>query len=325
MLPLFQMLGYDRLLGWYIEQLMVKHISVLLEPVLRLFCPRPGARYLDGTYGTGGHTLALLKANPFCEVIALDQDPATHPYVVPVQRAFGSRFRFYDLSFVQLDQFKEPLFDGILLDLGLSSLQLETAQRGFSFRADGPVDMRMNPRRGVTARHFLQSASEQELIIAVRDYGEERCWRRVVKALLAARGTPALERTQALAELVAKAVGPSSDDRRLHRATRTFQGLRIAINDELGALNRVLPKAFAQLAPGGVLAVISFHSLEDRCVKRYFRFLAGLPEHAGDARSQQERIPQAELLTVRPICPTQEERAANLRSRSAKLRAIRKR
>ncbi|MGB0414783.1 MAG: 16S rRNA (cytosine(1402)-N(4))-methyltransferase RsmH, partial [Coraliomargarita sp.] len=186
-------------------------------------------------------------------------------------------------------------------------------------------DMRMNPHAGISAAEFLETADEEALVRAVRNYGEEKRWRRVVQSIIDARGTGRLQRTQSLAELVTEAVGPTPRGRKaVHPATRTFQGIRVEVNDELSAIERGLPAAFDRLSPGGVLAAISFHSLEDRIVKRFCRKMAGRPEHAGDTRTQDERVVQAKMISTRPISPAEDEIRINPRSRSARLRAIRK-
>lgn len=301
------------------------HIPVLLRETLELLSPRAGAKLLDGTFGGGGHTRALLSAAEGVTVVATDRDPAAAPRAEKVKAEFGDRFRFYAMNFGDLAELEEEGFDGILFDFGLSSFQLDTAERGFSFREDAPVDMRMNPNAGISAAEFLETADEEALVRAVRNYGEEKRWRRVVQSIIDARGTGRLQRTQSLAELVTDAVGPTPRGRKaVHPATRTFQGIRVEVNDELSAIERGLPAAFDRLLPGGVLAAISFHSLEDRIVKRFCRKMAGRPEHAGDTRTQDERVVQAKMISTRPISPADDEISINPRSRSARMRTLRK-
>ena len=305
---------------------MANHLPVLIREALDLLAPRAGQLFLDCTFGGGGHSGALLEAAPDIRVVAFDCDPEAGVRAEAFKSRYGERFKFYDKNFTQLDMVLENGFNGALFDLGLSSFQLDKPERGFSFLRPGPADMRMDTRTGVSAAEFLEKTSRESLITAVRNFGEEPRWRRVVEAIIAARGTGALQDTVLLAELVARAVGGKrvGSQTRIHPATRTFQGIRIMINQELKNLEEALPKVFEKLVPAGVLATISFHSHEDRIVKRYFRRMAGQSEHAADSTPKQFRVRRAVVLTRKPITPTTEEKSRNPRSRSAKLRALKK-
>jgi 16S rRNA (cytosine1402-N4)-methyltransferase len=301
-----------------------RHVPVLVSEVLALLQQNRAdgsPHYLDCTFGGGGHTRAILESNPAARVTALDRDPAAQARAAALAVQFPGRLQFHDLPFSRIDTLNETRYAGVLFDLGVSSFQLDEAERGFSFRLPAPADMRLDPRTGPSAAQFLEEATREQLVSAVRDAGEEPRWRRVVEAILRSRGTGRLARTDTLAEVVATAVG--GPPTRTHPATRTFQGLRIALNAELDELTVALPKAVDRLAPGGVLAIISFHSLEDRIAKRFLNRLCGRPEHENDSTPAQMRQARAELLTRRPLFPGDSEVAANPRSRSARLRAAR--
>ena len=304
---------------------MVRHVPVLLEESLSFLKPCNGGRYADLTYGGGGHTNAILSSSGSTEIISFDCDPDAGERAKSTEAEFGNRFTFHDLSFQRMDEVTSPSdFDGIIMDLGISSFQLMEPLKGFSFRLDAPIDMRLDPRVGISASEFLETASKDSLIRAVREYGEERRWNRVVNAILSARGTGVLQRTMSAAELVAAAVGGFRRNQRIHPATKTFQGIRIAINGEMEALAITLPKAFRSLKKGGVLAIISFHSLEDRMVKRFMRKMAGRPEHKFDNSQLHERTALAEMLNTKIITPSKDEVLENPRSRSARMRVLRK-
>ena len=300
------------------------HRPVLLSECLQALQPREGGRYLDGTFGGGGHTRAILDASaPGGRVLALDADPQAAARAAELIAAVGPRLRFVQANFADLARVARaegfaPL-DGILLDLGVSSFQLDQPERGFSFQAEGPLDMRLDPARGPSAGDLVNEASEEELADIIFRYGEERASRRIARAIARQRARAPLRTTIDLARAVTAAVGRPPGG--IHPATRTFQALRIAVNDELGALERALAGAMEALAPSGRLAVISFHSLEDRIVKTTLRREAtGCICPPALPVCQCGHQPRLRLITRRPIAPGPEEVAENPRARSAKLR-----
>ncbi len=291
-----------------------EHVTVLLEETVAAVAPADGELFVDCTLGGGGHTEALLEAADV-RVIGLDRDPAALAAASERLARFGERFRAVHASFDELSEVLDRLgiatVDGIIADLGVSSPQLDHAERGFSFRHGGPVDMRMDTTRGMTAAQLLASVDEGELVRILKEYGEERHARRVARALL--EGQP-FEDTAALAACVAGVVGRGTG--RIHPATRTFQALRIAVNDELGQLERLLPQAVDRLAPGGRLGIISFHSLEDRIVKRFLHSAAGrsLPRDAYGNPVGEVTVRVAPAITPSPSDPNPRARSARLRS-----------
>jgi 16S rRNA (cytosine1402-N4)-methyltransferase len=299
------------------------HQPVMLAEALGQLAAGRGGRFLDGTFGGGGHTRALLEAHPATTVVALDCDAAAVARGRALESEFDQRLQVIHSNFAQLETLDLGLFDGVLFDFGLSSYHYDTPERGFSFRHDGPLDMRLDDRQTLTAAQFLERADHRALVTAIRDYGEEPRWRQVVAAIEAARGSGALARTTGLAALIGEVVGTNPRrPARIHPATRSFQGIRIAVNDELAAIAAVLPAAFARLLPGGRLVAISFHSLEDRLVKRFMRRMAGLPETSADGRPAQTRTAHGHLPFNRPLVPTEEECELNPRARSARLRTL---
>ena len=303
----------------------VRHVPVLVEECRACVNGGHGGTLADRTCGGGGHSREILSANLFNSLLAFDCDPDAKDRASQLADDYGSRFRFVDSEFQEMDNYSQPEeFDGLLMDLGISSFQLMKPEKGFSFRLDAPIDMRLNPRVGMSAAEFLENASQESLIRAVREYGEEKRWRKVVDAILRSRGSGKLQRTLSAAEVVSDAVGGQRFRQRIHPATKTFQGIRIAINGELESLATVLPKAFRSLKVGGVMLVISFHSLEDRIVKRFMRKMSGRPEHKMDFSYSDERTSYAEMMGSKAIMPTKEEVQDNPKSRSARLRVLRK-
>ncbi|GAB4252192.1 MAG: 16S rRNA (cytosine(1402)-N(4))-methyltransferase RsmH [Candidatus Methylacidiphilales bacterium] len=295
------------------------HRPVLLNEVLTILEPRAGKRFLDGTFGRGGHTAALLQAG--ARVIALDQDPAA----VEAARCFAPQLESGQLSIEQMNfrelgtvAEREGGFDGILLDLGVSSPQLDQPERGFSFQADGPLDMRMNPSRPETAADLVNRLDAQALARILFEFGGEGKARPIARAIVEARRKGPITSTLQLAAIVERAVGGRRGNR-LHPATRTFQALRIAVNDELGALDQALSDLPSALRSGGRLAVISFHELEDRRVKRFIDHHSQ-PELRSPGMAFGQPNPDFCLKKLRRVDPSPEEIAANPRARSARLR-----
>ena len=298
----------------------MSHIPVLYQEVLAGLQIKPGGRYIDGTVGGGGHARGILVASaPDGELLGIDADPMAVALAGEQLAEFAGRVTLVQGDFADLEEIAEehgfcPV-DGILLDLGLSSLQLEAAGRGFSFQLDGPLDMRFDPSQMTTAADLVNTLSREELADILFRYGEEPQSRRIARAIVAERP---INTTGELAALVSASVGRR---RGIHPATQTFQALRIAVNEELECLAAALPQALRLLGPGGRLAIISFHSLEDRLVKQFFRNEARdcvcppeIPVCVCDHRAT------LGIVTKKPIRPSAEEVAANPRSRSAKLR-----
>lgn len=294
------------------------HIPVLLQPLLTIVAPVRGI-WLDGTFGAGGYARGLLDAGAD-RVIGVDRDPSVFALAAPWAGAYGDRLVLREGTFSDLDTLAGNALDGVVLDLGVSSMQIDTAERGFSFQKDGPLDMRMGGQ-GATAADLVNTADEAEIADILYLYGEERASRRIARAIVAARP---LERTLHLAEIVARCL-PRPKPGQSHPATRTFQALRIAVNDEYGELAEGLAAAERALRPGGLLAVVTFHSVEDRMVKRFLQLrsggMGGGSRHAPEVKSAPKGF---EIVTKKAIGPDASEIAANPRARSARLRVARR-
>lgn len=307
------------------------HRPVLLEETLRYLAPERGGLFVDCTVGLGGHSEAILNSSPDTRILGLDRDPSALEYSRQRLAPFGERFRAVQSDFRQIEtvlhEAGERDASGILVDLGVSSLQFDSPERGFSFRFDAPLDMRMDPTTGDTAADLLQQLPETEIARIIFEFGEERHSRRIARRIVERReqGQP-VTTTAELAELVRAAVGGGGRKRQqIHPATRTFQALRIAVNNELDGLSQFVETAIDLLRPDGRFVAISFHSLEDRIVKRALKILSGhcecpprLPVCACGARKT------VEVLTRRPVVPGDQEVDENPRARSSKLRACRK-
>ncbi len=302
-----------------------RHIPVMLPDVLDALKPRAGETYIDGTFGAGGYTRAILEAAD-ANVIAFDRDPTAieaggglvaefAPRLMLVHRPFGEMA-------TALAEAGVTAVDGVVLDVGVSSMQIDQAERGFSFQSDGPLDMRMS-REGPSAADVVNGFDEEQIADIIYEYGEERRSRAIARAILKARAVAALTRTKDLADLVLRVFHGRKEDGR-HPATRTFQALRIFVNDELGELERGLAGAEKILCPGGRLIVVTFHSLEDRIVKRFMAERAGKSDQGSrylPQKNLQISPPSFRIVNSRPLTPQKGELDVNPRARSARLRA----
>lgn len=312
------------------------HVPVMLNEVMQLLlssrCGGPKAFFFDGTLGSGGYAEAILTAtSPYGIVLGVDKDPwavehckkRLERYILEGRlHIFHSDFRYVDRVMAEVGV---PEINGAVLDLGISSDQINDPDRGFSFMKDGPLDMRMDPRNPLTAAHAVNTLSENELARIFSEFGEERYARRIARAIVEHRRKTPISRTGELVDIVASAIPAGEFSSRIHPATRVFQALRIYVNDELGALQEFLNKILGLMAPGGVLCILSFHSLEDRMVKRAFKAWANpcrCPAHAPICTCGSK--PGVKILTRKPLFPSPEEVYKNPRARSARLRAVQK-
>lgn len=296
------------------------HIPVLLAPLLRAVAPVAGV-WVDGTFGAGGYARGLIEAGAD-KVIGIDRDPLAHEMAAEWLPEFGGRIELHRANFAEMDQIASDV-DGIVLDLGVSSMQLDLAERGFSFMKDGPLDMRMG-QDGLSAADIVNTADEFDIADILYTYGEERASRRIAKAIVAARKVAPITRTLELTRIVESCL-PRPKPGQSHPATRSFQALRIAVNDEYGALMQGLMAAERALKPGGLLAIVSFHSVEDRMVKRFLQARGGQAGRANRYAPEIEaETPAFEIVTRKAVGPDDDELAINPRSRSAKLRVARR-
>jgi len=306
-----------------------EHKSILVSEILGFLDLQPGSVVIDATLGLGGHAEAVLQTFADTKVIGIDQDQKALENATERLKSFGSRFQAVHSNFVEISSIADELnitaVDAVIADLGVSSMQLDDAERGFSFRYDAPLDMRMDTSKGSTAAELLEELDQEEIANLIYRYGEERKSRRVARLIVERRdaGQP-VRSTEELARLVERAVGRSPKDK-IHPATRTFQALRIAVNNELWILDGFIKDSIDLLKLNGTLSVITFHSLEDRIVKQAFQKLSGKcfcpPRIPKCVCGAEKRV---EILTRKPVVPTEDEMSVNPRSRSAKLRACRK-
>jgi 16S rRNA (cytosine1402-N4)-methyltransferase len=305
----------------------MEHIPVLLNEVLGVMMPRDGGRYFDGTLGDGGHARALLEASyPSGELLGTDLDGDAVSRLSIEFRHYGKRVHFFHANFTEIDRICETLgwkyLDGILIDLGMSSHELDDEGRGFSFTKTGPLDMRFSQNNDLDAYHVVNTYDQEHLAHIIRMNGEERFAKRIARHIVELRP---ITTTSELSEAVSKAIPRRFWPKKIHPATKTFQAIRMEVNQELDNLEEFLPKASSLLSPGGVLAVISFHSLEDRIVKRFF---TGTRPALGHPRGlpvpEKIHALRFERVTRKPLVASPEEVLINPRARSARLRAARR-
>ncbi len=298
------------------------HKPVLLNEIIQYLHPKDGETFVDTTFGAGGYTSAILESAK-CNLIAFDRDDTTLPQVEKIKTKYGQRFNFIQDEFGKIsDHIIEPV-DGFVFDIGVSSMQIDQGDRGFSFLHDGPLDMRMNRNDGVTAEFLVNSLSERDLADLIYKYGDERKSRIIAKKIVEKRSTEPFKTTGALANLIRATIGRANDG--IDPSTRTFQALRIAVNDELNQLEKGLAAAASLVKKGGRIVVVTFHSGEDKIVKEFFNKLCGkvaginrfMPYH-----ENQDAVAEFEYLHKGTVIASTEELDGNPRARSAKLRAI---
>ncbi|MEI8124279.1 MAG: 16S rRNA (cytosine(1402)-N(4))-methyltransferase RsmH [Parachlamydiaceae bacterium] len=310
---------------------MTHHTSVLLNELVNAFHGVHLKIFVDATLGAGGHSKAFLEAHPEIEVlIGIDQDPVAREIAKERLFPWENKVKIVSGNFSEirhhLCQLGVRAVDGIIFDLGVSSMQFDFAEKGFSFMREGPLDMRMDPSRSLTASEIVNTWSESDLGRIFRDYGEEKRWRMAARAIVAARNMKKIETTVELADILRQAIPFHLQKKGIHPATLVFQALRICVNRELEVLEAALPEAVDLLRVGGRLGVISFHSLEDRIVKNFMRFSASDKMNTeGIGGMFLDKDPMISLLSRKPIVPTDDEMRGNPRSRSAKLRVVEKR
>lgn len=306
----------------------IPHTSVLLNELLGFFKSHKLRYFMDATMGAGGHSEAFLKAHPEIELlVGIDQDPIAREIAKERLAPWSNKVQIISGNFSEIKSYVSkmelPLMDGIIFDLGVSSMQFDLPEKGFSFLRNGPLDMRMDPTKSLTAAEIVNNWSEEELGKIFRDYGEEKRWRATARTIVACRQEQPITTTFELVDIISKAIPFTKKG--INPATLVFQALRICVNEELEVLETAMPAGIDLLAKNGIMGVISFHSLEDRIVKNAMRFAASDKFNTtGLGGVFLDKEPTVRLLTKKPVIPDEEEIRANPRSRSAKLRVIEK-